>query len=127
MKYLIIAGGREFSDYDLLVRACNYYLRNARKSHKITVVCGGARGADALGKRYADDNNMPVLMMHADWNTYGKSAGYKRNAQMARKGDYLIAFWDGESKGTSHMIDLAKEQSLKVAVVKYKVEYNEIT
>lgn len=66
-----------------------------------------------------------MLKFQADWDRYGKSAGYRRNAEMAKfaseegnKG-VLIAFWDGESRGTKNMIDLAKRYGLKVHVVNY--------
>jgi len=61
--------------------------------------------------------------MSADWDKYGKSAGYKRNEEMAiyskEDNGVLIAFWDEVSKGTKHMIDLANKHGLKVFVVKY--------
>lgn len=62
---------------------------------------------------------LPVDEFRADWDTHGKSAGYKRNSQMADHADMLIAFWDGKSKGTKHMIDLARAKKLIVKVVKY--------
>ena len=46
----------------------------------------------------------------ADWDLDGKSAGFKRNVKMAEYADALVAFWDGESKGTKHMIETAKEK-----------------
>ena len=55
----------------------------------------------------------------ADWDKYGKAAGYKRNGEMARNADALIAFWDGKSRGTKHMIDLAKKYDLQARVVMY--------
>jgi hypothetical protein len=41
---------------------------------------------------------------------------------MADSSDALIAFWDGKSKGTQHMINLAKERDLIVAVKRYRIE-----
>ena len=58
--------------------------------------------------------------MPADWNKYGKRAGYLRNADMAKEAHALIAFWDGKSKGTNHMIQLAKQNYLTIKVVLYK-------
>ena len=68
-------------------------------------------------KKYANERGYPIKQFPADWNKYGKSAGYKRNEEMAKYADALIAFWDGKSKGTKHMIDLAKRYGLKVKVV----------
>ena len=54
----------------------------------------------------------------AKWDLYGKSAGYKRNVEMANNADMLIAFWDGTSKGTKHMINIMHEQNKKVIIIK---------
>lgn len=84
----------------------------------VTVVLSGtANGADKLGEAWAEANGIPVERYPADWNKHGKSAGYKRNELMATKADALIAIWDGESKGTKHMMDIATRAGLKV----YKV------
>ena len=82
-------------------------------------VSGEARGADSLGKRLAYENEWEVLSFPADWDKYGKTAGYKRNDEMARNADALIAFWDGKSRGTKHMIDLAKKYDLQARIVMY--------
>jgi len=84
------------------------------------VVSGTARGADKWGERYARRFNYIITKFPADWNKYGKSAGYIRNKQMAEYADHLIAFWDGESKGTKHMINLATKQGIIVDVIEYK-------
>ena len=55
----------------------------------------------------------------ADWDKYGKRAGYLRNVQMAEYADALLAFWDGESRGTKNMIDEALSRGLKVGVKRY--------
>jgi hypothetical protein len=110
---VIISGSRDFDDYDTLEVACDDLL------HKIDVECilsGCARGADKLGETYATNRGYPVEPWPADWDTHGKSAGYKRNADMAANADMLIAFWDGQSKGTKHMIDLANKEGLAVFV-----------
>ena len=113
---VIIAGGRDFDNYSLLKEKCDYYLKNYKD---IEIVSGTANGADILGEKYASDNNFPIKKFPADWEKLGRSAGYKRNAQMAEYADALIAFWNGTSKGTKHMIDLAESKNLKVRVVKY--------
>ena len=70
-----------------------------------------------LPQQYAQDKGYPVKQFPANWNKYGKSAGYKRNEEMSKYGEGLIAFWDGKSKGTQHMINLAKENGLIVKIV----------
>jgi hypothetical protein len=114
---VIIAGGRTFNDYDLLYQNCDKVLRI--KKNEIEIVSGTANGADKLGERYASEKGYPIKEFPANWDKYGKSAGYKRNEEMAKYADGLIAFWDGKSKGTKHMIDLAKQYELKVKVFIY--------
>ena len=84
------------------------------------VVCGMARGVDLMGKSWAERNRIPVAEFPASWNPGGgavdRSAGYKRNVQMANSADALFAIWDGESKGTKHMIDIAMKKNLPVSV-----------
>jgi len=113
---IIIAGGREFNDYDRLVKSMNFYIQCPSDTE---IVSGTARGADKLGEKYAAEHELPVVQFPAEWSKYGKSAGYKRNAVMADYADALVAFWDGASRGTKHMIDLAKEKDLHVRIVKY--------
>lgn len=115
---IIIAGSRDFTDYRLLLQKVDDIIEELEcDRNKIIIVSGGARGADLLGEKYADECGFPVAKFEADWDKHGKSAGYKRNKEMAKYGDVLIAFWDGQSKGTGHMIDLAKNHKLKVYVI----------
>lgn len=88
-------------------------------SDEISIVCGTARGADRLGEKYAKENGFHVAYFPADWERHGKAAGYIRNREMAQNADALVAFWDGESRGTKSMIDLAKEYDLAVRVLKF--------
>ena len=116
---VIIAGGRDFLDYNLLREKVNNILVDKRLTHKIVIVIGCARGADTLGMRYASENIFDVVEYPADWDKYGKKAGYMRNVEMAENADALIAFWDGKSKGTKHMIDIATERKLPIRVIRY--------
>lgn len=109
---VIVAGSRTFTDYELLKLTCDNI-----KTQITEIVSGGARGADKLGEQYAIERDYTIKQFPADWDRWGKSAGYKRNAEMAEYADALIAFWDGSSKGTKHMIDLAKKNNLKIKVV----------
>jgi ABC-type enterochelin transport system substrate-binding protein len=113
---VIIAGGRNFNDYDKLRESRDNILIN---QEEVEVVSGTASGADTLGERYAQEKGYKIEKFTAQWDLYGKSAGYKRNQQMADYADGLIAFWDGKSKGTKHMIDIATNKGLKVRVVRY--------
>lgn len=116
---VIIAGGREFTDYAVLKNVCDHMLSNVKDNSKLTIVSGGARGVDKMGERYAVEHGINLVVMNADWETHGKSAGYKRNQEMADVSTHLIAFWDGKSRGTKHMIDIAKRDGLKSHLVDF--------
>ncbi len=116
---VIIAGGRHFSDYELLAEKCDYFLQEKRLTHEVIIVSGHASGADTLGEIYAQERGLTCEQHPADWKKNGRAAGPIRNAEMAACADALIAFWDGSSKGTASMINLAKKKGLKVAVVQY--------
>lgn len=118
MLNIIIAGGRDFNDYELLKRTVNQFLVDNSEDDPC-IVCGRARGADTLGEKFARDYNYRILYFPANWNTYGKSAGFIRNAEMAENADVLIAFWNGKSSGTKHMIETARKHGLSVLVEKY--------
>lgn len=111
---VIIAGARTFNDYELL---CEKVSRTLRNQEKVEIVSGTANGADKLGEKFAKEFNHDLIQFPADWDKYGKSAGYKRNEEMAKYSDALIAFWDGKSKGTKSMIELAKRYGLKTKIV----------
>ena len=113
---IIIAGSRNFNDYNLLKSSCDNLLTQFTN---IEIVSGTARGADKLGERYARERGYDIKQFPAIWDKFGKSAGYIRNDEMAQYSDMLIAFWDGTSKGTKHMIDLANKRGIKVEIVNY--------
>lgn len=126
---VIIAGSRDFDDFSKLMNSCIDILSDITNKNddldKIRIVSGTARGADLLGEQYAKVAGYEVSRFPADWDGLGKRAGYVRNAEMAKyamaDGNYgvLIAFWDGKSKGTKHMIDLAEKKGLKVHIVRF--------
>ena len=117
---VIIAGGRYFNNYQLLKERCDFYLQSKKRSHNVIIVSGHASGADSLGEQYANEEGFDTQLFPADWNKHGKAAGPIRNAEMAEVADALIAFWDGKSRGTANMIQLAKDKGLKVAIVYYQ-------
>ncbi|MEG3880505.1 DUF2493 domain-containing protein [Microcoleus sp. herbarium7] len=117
MLKVIIAGSRDFNDYQLLKQNLGKILQRYTID-QIEIVSGGARGADRLGERYAKERGMILKIIPADWNEHGKSAGFKRNAEMATYATHCIAFWDGRSSGTKHMIDLARQYNLELRVIK---------
>ena len=118
---VIIAGGRDFDDYNRLKTHCDKILENKRnQGYRIIIISGTARGADTLGERYAKEKGYEVLRFPADWNTYGKRAGYIRNKEMAENADACICFWDRISNGTRHIINNKKKKRLPLRIVTYK-------
>lgn len=115
---LIIAGGREFNDVDLM-----YATLEPFRTQIDEVVSGHARGADKMGEMWAHEHNIPVKLFPAQWNIGGgkvdKMAGFKRNKDMAKYGTMLIAFWDGQSRGTGHMIRTMYEFGKPVKIIHY--------
>ena len=116
---VIVAGSRSVSDYSIVKEAIKYA---TQRKPATQIVSGTARGVDTLGERWAGDNDIPVARFPANWKEYGKRAGYLRNAEMADYADALVAIWDGHSRGTKHMIDLAKQLGLKVYVKRVQGE-----
>lgn len=129
---LIIAGGRDFDNRELVRLSLKAYLKeNNLKVSDLTIVSGHGEkwdtksktyelsGADKLGEDIAIKNNIPLLTFPADWSKYGRAAGPKRNEEMAKVANGLLAFWDGESRGTLSMINNAKKRGLIVKVIQY--------
>lgn len=98
---LIVAGSREFNNYELLKQQLIPYISGITE-----IVSGTAKGADRLGERFANEYKIPIKRFPADWSNLGKSAGYIRNELMAKYADYLIVFRVNKSKGSTHMYNL---------------------
>ena len=117
---LIIAGSRTFDDALLMKMKIDTFLNQVNRGFlPDEIISGQARGADTLGEEWAKLRGITVLHYPANWDEFGKSAGYRRNEAMAQKATHLIAFHDGESRGTQHMIDIAERERLKVKVVRF--------
>ena len=101
---LIIAGSRNLN---LSADSLDNIIFNLPDNMPIIteVVCGMAKGIDLAGRGWAINYKIPVKEFPADWANLGKGAGYARNADMAKYADELLAFWDGKSRGTKHMIE----------------------
>lgn len=107
----IIAGSRTINDYEILEKVVRGIVWKPS-----LIISGGAMGVDKLGERYAKEHNLPLKIYPANWKKYGKVAGFVRNWEMADNADALIAIWDGESRGTEHMIRTAEKRKLLVVV-----------
>ncbi len=113
---VIVAGSRNFNDYEKLKKKLNSILKNQKD---ITIISGTANGADKLGERYASENHFKLEQYPAMWDLFGKKAGYMRNEEMVKLADAVVVFWDGKSKGTKHMIDISKKYNLKLRIVMF--------
>lgn len=120
---LIIAGSRDFNDYDrakaFIKNTLHYWFHNHITGNyyfPTEIVSGGATGADKLGERYAEEMKFKIKLFIPDWQKHGRSAGPIRNKEMAGYADVLIAFWDGESRGTKNMIETMERMNKPVSV-----------
>lgn len=107
---VIIAGSRSITEYSIIKQAVE------ESGFSITeIVSGMAKGVDKLGEQYANEKSILLKQFPADWSK-GRHAGFTRNVQMAEYADALIAIWDGQSKGTAHMINIARGLKLKIFI-----------
>lgn len=100
-----VVGSRGFNDYKLMKDTLDEY-----KDKVFLIVSGGARGADSLAEKWADENNIKTLIHKPDWDRYGKIAGFLRNTDIVADSDIIIGFWDGMSAGTENSINMAKKE-----------------
>lgn len=121
---IIVAGTRDFDDYHFLRGYLNAmrFKYEEKLGHTLVIISGGAKGADKLGERWAKEHDISFSVFPADWSKHGKAAGPIRNTKMAEVSDALVAFWDGKSRGTKHMIDTAIEKGLMTKVIRYDQE-----
>ena len=113
MNYIIVAGDRNFTDYNYFKQCLNTLFNTERPR---TIISGCAKGVDTLAIRYANEYNLPLMKFPADWDTHGKAAGPIRNKQMAQNATHLVAFLAPNSKGTRNMINQAKEHNLAIKI-----------
>lgn len=108
---VIIAGSRNFTDYESLVNFCDESLKNIEVTE---IVSGCCKGADKLGELYATQRGYKIKKFPPKWKEYGRAAGPLRNTEMAKYGDVLIAFPipNNPNKGTYDMIAKATENNL---------------
>lgn len=134
---VIIAGGRDFTDYALLKRKVDNILKNKKNILVVSGACNTGKltynrpdgtavcGADGLGERYAEEKGHDVKHFPADWGKFGRAAGMIRNGEMAEyvaedvKEGGAIVFWDQKSKGSKGMIHEATKRGLKVKIINY--------
>lgn len=112
MMRIIVAGSRDVTESEVraALHACPWI------GFVSAVVSGTARGADTFGERWAQENNIEITRFPADWDKHGRRAGPIRNEVMAKNAEGLVAVWDGKSRGTHSMIDLAAKHGLRIMI-----------
>ena len=117
---IAVVGSRNFTDKHFIhITLPDYFSSPSRED---VLISGGAKGVDTIAEEFIDswkNANINIYgqspdkfkitkkIFKPDWNKYGKSAGFIRNELIIKEADHIIAFWDGQSKGTKHSIDLA--------------------
>jgi hypothetical protein len=111
---VLVCGSRNFIDVEPFDEVMDEYIGKIT-----TIIHGSARGADMQAHLWGLRNNVPIEEYPADWKLHGKRAGPIRNSQMLLEGapDLVVAFWDGESKGTKNMIEIAEKAGVKTIVI----------
>ena len=114
-KVIAVIGSRSFTESKLLYDT----LDGLKDKHgPFTIVSGGAIGADSIARRYAIERGIQIEELKPDWSL-GKHAGLMRNTDIISKADFVVAFWDGQSKGTKDSITKAKMAKKQMIVINY--------
>lgn len=119
-KRIVVAGGRDFTDYNIAKNFIKSCIKEIDQNDTILFLSGGCRGADLMGERFAAEYGFEVERHPADWKRYGRGAGPKRNKEMAELCDLLICFWNGQSKGTKSMIEYAQTYKKDIRIKRYE-------
>ncbi len=114
---LVVAGCRNYTDYQRTSSEIKKYIEKLDTDYSIIIVSGCSKGADALGEKFAENHKLQLEKYPAEWDKYGRSAGPRRNSQMAKIADGIIVFWDGRSKGTKNMIENAKKENKPCTII----------
>lgn len=113
---VIVAGGRDFTNYKFVQDKLDALFRNRKDDSNITILSGTASGTDKLGERYAKNRKYSLKTFPANWKDFGRAAGPIRNTEMVKEGTHLVAFWDGKSKGTADIISKAIKKGIPIRI-----------
>lgn len=118
---VLICGSRSWTDEGRIREVLeDLVARNSKCCEDLRIIHGGAKGADLIAARIAKELKvLSIKEFRPDWAKHGKSAGILRNLTMLLEGepDEVIAFWDGRSTGTAHMVHEASKVRVPVRVV----------
>lgn len=113
-KRVVIAGSRNFNNYEQFSAVVDKCLSRIRKEYEIIILSGHCSGADLMAERYAKENGFGLEVFPADWSL-GRKAGPLRNKQMVDVADYAIAFPSG-GRGTQSLINLAQRKGIPTKI-----------
>lgn len=128
MVGVMVCGSRNITDAAWVENQITNYLKEVYYDQEkkfgngdmdFIIIQGLARGVDMIAKSWADRHNLGTWDFPADWEKYGRSAGFRRNVEMVDKCDYCLILWDGESHGTKHDIDLCRSKNKPHKIVIY--------
>lgn len=115
---VVISGSRSITDHKFIFEKLDTLLQKFNKEHNTKYLIGGeARGVDSAISKYAESRGWLYIPVKPEWDLYGKSAGYKRNLVMLNLASHFIAIWDGKSRGTNNVIDIATRLDLPLRIV----------
>ena len=126
---LAIVGSRSITDWEWFHEELNGHLVNTPSffkgavPYKLSVLSGGAKGIDTMAKKWAEIHEVDFYLFEpyhlVDKVDFSPKYFFARNRQIARNCDEMVVFWDGESKGTLHILEYAKKIGKKVTVIRY--------
>ena len=113
---IAIIGSRTFNDYERLKTT----FEKLNTEYKFaTIVSGGAKGADKLAEKIAEEFQIKMIIFLANWEKHNKKAGILRNFDIINNSDVVLACWDGQSKGTKHAIELTTKLNKKLYLIRF--------
>ena len=115
-----IVGSRDYPNLDCVDQYMQWCLD---EFPDVEFVSGGARGVDRRCAEVGKQLGLKVTEFIPEWNKYGRSAGFRRNAQIVDYCDRLTAFWSGGSRGTQDSIHRAKKSGKPVTIFNKKGEH----
>ena len=115
MIKLMICGSRVITDEQFVFNIIDEYV--AKLPDDVIVIEGEAYGVDLIAKKWAITHNKQIMSFPAQWDKYGKSAGFRRNYDMVEACDQCLIFWNGQSKGTKHDIELCKKSAKPYTII----------
>ncbi len=114
---LLIYGSRGIQNRDTVFQAIDHYI--VENGLPDAIITGDATGVDALARLYAHEHKIDLSVFPADWEKYGRKAGYVRNNDMVNACDRAIGIWDGKSPGaliTMRLLDESKSPSTVIVI-----------